>query len=107
MARPKLRIKSGDDVIVIAGKDKGRTGRVVQVIPEKRQVIVEGVMRVQRHQRPVGDRPGGIIEKEMPIDVSNVALWNATEERRVKVAYKVDDDGNKIRVDRRTGDPID
>jgi large subunit ribosomal protein L24 len=102
----KLRIKSGDEVIVITGKDKGKVGRVVRVLPEDRQVVVEGVRRVRRHRKPVGDTPGGIIEKEMPIDVSNVALWSAAESRRIKVAYR-DIDGRKVRVDRRTGTVLD
>jgi len=102
----KCRIKSGDEVIVVAGKDKGKVGRVVEVIPADRQVVVEGVRRVRRHRRPVGDTPGGIIEKEMPIDISNVALWNATERRRVRVTYRVVDD-RKVRVDRKTGTVLD
>jgi large subunit ribosomal protein L24 len=103
----KLRIRSGDQVVVLTGKDKGRVGRVVRVLPAERHVVVEGVRRVRRHRRPVGDTPGGIIEKEMPIDISNVALWNATEGRRVKVAYRVLEDGRKVRVDRKTGAILD
>jgi len=103
----KCRIKSGDEVIVTTGKDKGKVGRVVRVMPADRQVVVEGVRRVRRHRRPVGDTPGGIIEKEMPIDISNVALWNATEKRRVRVAYRVIEDGRKVRVDRKTGAVLD
>lgn len=107
MAIAKIRIRSGDQVKVVAGKDKGRIGRVLRVIPGKGKVVVEGVARVRRHHKPVNDQPGGIVEKEMPIDVSNVALWNADEERTVKVAFKRSDDGSKIRVDRKTGAPID
>ncbi len=107
MAHPKVRIHSGDQVKVIAGKDKGRIGRVLRVMPEKRKVVVEGVARVRRHHKPVNDQPGGIVEKEMPIDVSNVALWNADENRTVKVAFKVGDDGTKTRVDRKTGAALD
>jgi len=102
----KCRIKSGDEVIVTTGKDKGKVGRVVRVMPADRQVVVEGVRRVRRHRRPVGDTPGGIIEKEMPIDISNVALWNATEKRRVRVGYRMVDD-RKVRVDRKTGTVLD
>ena len=105
-SKNKCRIKSGDEVVVTAGKDKGKVGRVVRVMPAERQVVVEGVRPVRRHRRPVGDTPGGIIEKEMPIDISNVALWNATESRRVKVAYR-DADGKKVRVDRKTGAVLD
>ncbi len=107
MSRPKLRIKAGDEVIVTCGKDKGRTGRVVQVMPVRHQVVVEGVRRVRRHQKPTGDQPGTIVEKEMPIDISNVALWNGEESRRIKVAITRDDDGNKIRVDRKTRAALD
>jgi large subunit ribosomal protein L24 len=103
----KCRIKSGDQVVVTTGKDKGTVGRVAKVIPDQGKVVVEGVRRVRRHRRPVGDTPGGIVDKEMPIDVSNVALWNAAENRRVKVAYKVLDDGRKVRVDRKTGAVLD
>jgi large subunit ribosomal protein L24 len=104
--RNKCRIKSGDDVVVTTGKDKGKVGRVVRVLPDDRQVVVEGIRRVRRHRRPVGDTPGGIIEKEMPIDISNVALWNATEKRRVKVTYRVEGE-RKVRVDRKTGAALD
>ena len=103
----KCRIKRGDQVVVVAGKDKGQTGRVLRVLPAKRQVVVEGVRRVRRHQRPVGDQPGGIIDKEMPIDISNVALWNAAESRKVKVGYRTLEDGRKVRVDRKTGAVLD
>jgi large subunit ribosomal protein L24 len=92
--------------MVIAGKDKGKTGRVLRILTADRKVVVEGIRRVKRHQRPVGDQPGGIIEKEMPIDVSNVALWSADEGRTVKVGYAVID-GKKVRIDRKTGAPID
>jgi len=102
----KLRIRSGDTVVVISGRDKGTTGRVVRVLPAERKVVVEGVARVRRHRKPVGDTPGGIVEKEMPIAISNVALWNPTESRRVKVAFQVKD-GRKVRVDRKTGTVLD
>lgn len=107
MSRPKLRIKRDDTVIVITGKDKGRIGRVLRVLPDESSVVVEGVRRVKRHQRPSGDQPGTILSKEMPIHVSNVALWNAAEKRRVKVTYKVGDDGSKTRVDRESGQSLD
>lgn len=105
--RNKCRIHSGDEVVVVAGKDKGKIGRVVRVIPANRQVVVEGVRRVRRHRRPVGDTPGGIVEKEMPLDISNVALWNAAESRRVKVGFVTQEDGRKVRVDRSTGAVLD
>ena len=103
----KCRIKAGDQVVVTTGKDKGTVGRVAKVFPDERKVLVEGVRRVRRHRRPVGDTPGGIVDKEMPIDVSNVALWDAAEKRRVKVSYKVLDDGRKVRIDRKSGAVLD
>ena len=107
MSRAKLRIKRDDTVIVITGKDKGKVGRVLRVMPEDDKVVVEGVRRVKRHQKPTGEQPGTIVEKEAPIHISNVALWNAAEGRRVRVGYKVGDDGKKVRVDRSTGAALD
>ncbi|MBX2801412.1 MAG: 50S ribosomal protein L24 [Myxococcales bacterium] len=106
-ARNKCRIRSNDEVVVVAGKDRGRVGRVIRVIPEARQVVVEGVRVVRRHRRPLGGMPGGIVEKEMPIDISNVALWNAEESRRIKVGFRTLEDGRKVRVDRSTGTVLD
>jgi large subunit ribosomal protein L24 len=102
----KFKIRNGDLVVVISGKQKGTTGRVVKVMPSKSQVVVEGVRVVKRHQKPVNDRPGGIVEKEMPISISNVALWNEEEGRRVKVRYETRD-GVKVRVDKKTGDVVE
>lgn len=107
MSKAKCRIHSGDTVVVTAGKYKGSRGRVLRVFPADRKVIVEGVNRVKRHQKPVGDQPGGIIEKEMPLHVSNVALWvGGADGRKVKVGYAVRD-GKKVRVDRKSGAVID
>ncbi len=106
MSRNKLKIRSGDTVKVIAGKDRGKTGRVVKVFPQARKVAVEGVRVVKRHQKGVGDQPGGIIYKEASVDISNVALWDAEAQRCVKVGFRVED-GKKLRVDRKTGSPID
>ena len=95
-------------VLVIAGKHKGKRGRVLRVMPADGRILVEGINRVKRHQKPMGDQPGAIIEKEAPIHISNVALWlgDAETGRRVKVAYR-NVDGRKVRVDRSTGDVID
>jgi len=104
VANIKCRIKKGDTVIVIAGKDKGKTGRVLQVIPSEGRVVVEGVRRVKRHQKPVGDQPGAIIEKEAPFQISNVAFWDG--EQRVKIGF-AEIDGRKVRVNRKTGAQLD
>jgi large subunit ribosomal protein L24 len=103
----KLRIKRDDTVKVIAGRDKGKVGRVLRVIPEDNRVVVEGVHKVKRAQRPAGDQPGAIIEKELSVHVSNVALWDSSAGATVKVAYKNNEDGKKVRVNRKTGAVID
>ena len=108
MANAKCRIKSDDTVVVITGKDKGRRGRVLRVFPAEGRLVVEGINRVKRHMKPVGDQPGGIVEKEAPINVSNVALWVGGDDgRRVKVGYTTLEDGRKVRIDRKTGDVLD
>lgn len=98
----KFKIRSGDTVVVISGKQRGQVGRVVKVMPTRAQVIVEGVRVVKRHQKPVGERPGGIVEKEMPMSISNIALWNDNEKRRVKVRFEMRD-GRKVRIDKKSG----
>lgn len=102
MVKNKLKIRRDDTVMVIAGKHKGRIGKVVRVLPNEGRVVVEGIALVKRHVKPQQDRAGAIIEKEAPIHISNVALWNAAEGRRVKVGYKLED-GKKIRIDRANG----
>lgn len=100
-----VKIKQGDMVKVIAGKDKGRTGKVLRVFRADNRILVEGLNLCKRHQKPTAEQPGQIVEKEASLHISNVALWNAEESSLVKVAFKVVD-GKKIRVDRKTGNPI-
>lgn len=102
-----MKIKRDDVVVVIAGKNKGRTGRVLRVLPQDDRVVVERVNLVKRQVKPQGDRPGGTIEKEASLHISNVALWNAQESRAIKVGFKTLDDGRKVRVDKKTGATID
>lgn len=102
----KFKIKQGDMVKIIAGKDKGRTGKVLRVLRADGRILVEGLNMVKRHTKPTAEQPGQIVEKEAPLHISNVALWNADESRRVKVGYQVVD-GKKVRVDRKSGNPID
>lgn len=99
----KFKIKRDDTVVVVAGKHKGKTGRVLRVLRERERIVVERINMVKRHVRPQGDRPGGIVEKEAPIHISNVALWNAAEGRAMRVGWKVLDDGRKVRFDKKTG----
>jgi large subunit ribosomal protein L24 len=100
-----VKIKQGDLVKVIAGKDKGRTGKVLRVLRAKNRILVEGLNLCKRHQKPTAEQPGQIVEKEASLHISNVALWNAEESSLVKVGFKVVE-GKKIRVDRKTGNPI-
>jgi large subunit ribosomal protein L24 len=103
----KFKIKKDDTVVITAGNHKGATGKVLEVLTDENRVIVEKVNLVQRQVKPVGDRAGGTLEKEAPIHISNVALWNADDSRKQKAAWKINDDGSKLRVDRKTGTPID
>ena len=107
MSRATLRIRREDTVVVIAGKDRGKTGRVVQVNRENRRVVVEGVNVIKRHVKATADRPGGIDQREASIHVSNVALWDSEASQRMKVGYRFLEDGTKVRFNRRNGDLID
>lgn len=98
------RLKKDDVVVVIAGRDKGRQGRVLKVIPETGRVLVEGINVVKRHTRPTPQSPeGGIIEKEMPVHQSNVMLWDSKDEKPTRVRYRVEEDGTKVRVSVKSG----
>lgn len=101
------RIRKDDQVVVISGKDKGKTGKVLEVLPKKNRVIVEGVNIVKRHTRPrPPDEPGGVIEKPAPMDLSNIALIDP-EDRRPTRIRQGEIKGNKVRVSARTGHTID
>ena len=109
-----LRVRADDEVIVISGKDRGKTGRVLRVDPSKHRVYVEGLNIVKRHQRPTsvkdssrGGEAGGIIEKEGPIDASNVMLLDPKDNKPTRVGVKRTDKGKRQRFARRTGNPID
>ncbi len=98
-----MKVLKGDRVVVLSGKDKGKEGTVMVAMPREGKVIVEGVNVAKRHQKPTrAMQQGGILDKPMPIDVSNVAVIG-TNGKATRVGYKVKDDGTKVRVDRRTG----
>jgi large subunit ribosomal protein L24 len=103
-----LKIKKGDEVVIITGKDKGRRGKVLKVISDDR-VVVENINMVKRHTKPNPNagQPGGIIDKEMPINVSNMMLWNADAGKGDRVGFKVLEDGRKVRIFRSTGEVVD
>ena len=102
-----MKIRKGDTVIVLSGKDRGTEGVVSRALPDKGKVIVEGVNMVRKHQKPTRmDQQGGIIDASMPVDVSNVAIVNPKDGRPTRIGYRFDTDGNKIRICRRTGDDL-
>jgi len=103
----KLKIKKGDEVVVITGRDKGKTGEVIAVDRETSRVTVRGVNMVKRHQRPTATAQGGIIEKELGLHISNVALRDPQGKRATKVGDKVLGDGRKVRVARKSGEVLD
>jgi large subunit ribosomal protein L24 len=102
------KIRKGDDVVVIAGKDKGKRGAVLRVL-DTDQVVVEGVNKVKKHQKPnpLKNAPGGIVEKEMPLHLSNVALFNAATKKADRVGIKVLEDGRHVRFFKSNGEVLD
>lgn len=103
-----MKIKKGDEVIVIAGKDKGKRGTVVRVTPDER-VVVENVNIAKKHQKPnpMAGTPGGIVEKEMPFHISNIAMYNPATGKADRVGFKVLDDGRKVRYFKSNGEVVD
>ncbi|MEQ9835932.1 MAG: 50S ribosomal protein L24 [Roseitalea porphyridii] len=103
----KLRVKRGDRVIVTTGRDKGKQGEIVKVMPKEARVIVQGVNMVKRHNRPSQTSAGGIEEKEAPIHVSNVAHIDPKTSKPTRVGYKTLEDGRKVRFAKASGEVID
>jgi large subunit ribosomal protein L24 len=107
---PKTKIRRGDEVVIIAGKDKGAKGRVLDVLPRQNKVIVEAVNRVTRHEKlrmsRRGGQEGGIQHKEAAIDLSNVALIDPDDKKPVRVGVRINDDGTKNRVAKRSGSDL-
>jgi large subunit ribosomal protein L24 len=107
----KLKIKKGDRVVVTRGRDKGKSGDIEKILkgerPGDHRVVVSGVNKVKKHMRPAPGEPGGIIEREAPIHISNVALVDPKEKAPSRVGYTFLDDGRKVRFARRSGEIID
>ena len=103
------KIKKGDEVVVLSGKDKGKTGIVLTVIANEQMVIVENVNMAKRHTKgnPMQGSPGGIIEKEMPIHVSNVGIWNPVTKKADKVGFRTLEDGRKVRFFKSNNEVVD
>ena len=101
------KIRKGDDVVVLAGKDKGKRGTVLRVVGDR--VVVENVNMAKKHMKPNPNKgePGGIVDKEMPIHVSNVGLYNPLADKADRVGFKILDDGRKVRVYKSDGEVVD
>lgn len=101
------KIKKGDTVVVLSGRDKGRTGEVLRMIPKEGRAVVSGVNTVMRHQRQSAQQEGGIISKAAPIQLSNIALADPKDGKPTRVGFRKDDAGNKVRFAKRSGEAID
>ena len=102
----KFKLKKGDEVIVIAGKDKGKIGKISIIKPQINKAIVIGINKVKKHQKPDNNQAGGIVEKEMPIQISNLSFYDQSSKKGVKLGYKFNDKKEKIRVIRNSGKEI-
>ena len=104
---PKMKIKKGDNVVVITGRDKGKMGEVLRVFPSELRAIVQGVNLAKRHTRPRMGEPGGIVEKELTIHISNIAHIDPQSRKPTRVGFRRLGDGRKVRFARRSGEVID
>ncbi len=95
----KIKLKKGDEVIVLTGKDKGKTGKIVKVLPKKMKAIVSEINKVKKNNKPDNNQPGGIIEKEMPIHISNLSFYDPELKKGIKIGYKFNDN-KKIRINK-------
>ena len=102
----KIRLKKGDEVIVLVGKDKGKTGKITLIQPSLNKAVVSGINKVKKHQKPDNNQAGGIVEKEMPIQVSNLSFYDSSSKKAVKLGYKINNKNEKIRVIRSTGKEV-
>ncbi|WP_305988667.1 50S ribosomal protein L24 [Roseibium sp. MMSF_3544] len=101
------KIKKGDTVVVLTGRDKGKSGEVIRLLPSDNKALVRGINMVRRHQKQTQTQEAGIVSKEAPIHLSNVALADPGDGKPTRVGFKLQDDGTKVRVSKRSGDLID
>ena len=100
------KIRKGDSVVVLTGKDKGRTGEVIQVMPKENKALVRGINMVRRHQKQTQTQQAGIVSKEASIHLSNLAIADS-DGKPTRVGFKINEDGRKVRVAKRSGEVID
>ena len=101
----KFKLKKGDEVIVLAGKDKGKTGKIVKMVPKKMKAVVSEINKVKKNQKPDNNQPGGIIDKEMPIHISNLSFYDPELKKGIKIGYKLDK-SKKTRINKSSGKEI-
>ena len=96
----KIKLIKGDEVIILAGKDKGKTGKIIKVQPLINKAIVSGINKVKKHKKPDNNQPGGIVEKEMPIHISNLSYYDSAMKKGVKIGFKYSNKNKKIRFNK-------
>ena len=101
----KFKLKKGDEVIVLAGKDKGKTGKIVKMIPKQLKAVVSEINKVKKNQKPDNNQPGGIIDKEMPIHISNLSFYDPELKKGVRIGYRLEND-KKIRINKSSSKEI-
>ena len=101
----KFKLKKGDEVIILAGKDKGKKGKIIKMIPKQMKAIVSEINRVKKNQKPDNNQPGGIIDKEMPIHISNLSYFDPQQKKGIKIGFKISDN-KKVRINRSSGKEI-
>ncbi len=101
----KFKLKKGDEVIILTGKDKGKKGKIIKMLPKINKVIVSDINKVKKHKKPDNNQPGGIIEKEMPLHISNVSFFDTKTNKGIKIGYKFENN-EKIRINKISGEKI-
>tara|TARA_A100001037_G_C14801625_1_gene479153 strand:+ start:144 stop:458 length:315 start_codon:yes stop_codon:yes gene_type:complete len=101
----KIKLKKGDEVIVLTGKDKGKTGKIVKIFPKKMKAIVSELNRVKKNQKPDNNQPGGIVDKEMPLHISNLSFYDPELKKGIKIGYKLNNN-KKTRINKSSGKEI-
>ena len=101
----KFKLKKGDEVIVLAGKDKGKTGKIIKMVPKQLKAVVSDINKVKKNQKPDNNQPGGIIDKEMPLHISNLSFYDPEQKKGIKIGYKVNNN-KKLRINKSTGKEI-
>ena len=101
----KFKLKKGDEVIVLAGKDKGKTGKIIKIVTKQMKAIVSEINKVKKNQKPDNNQPGGIIDKEMPIHISNLSFYDPELKKGIKIGYKLDKN-KRTRINKSSGKEI-